>query len=196
VPVYDAHKNFSYSTVAVAPSPATSGLSLTVAAGTGTLFPTPPFNCVIWPTGVQPTAANSEIVRVSNIVGDVFTIARIQELTSARTVVVGDQIAVAITAKLFADLETGYASSITFAADESVKRITITDANVTTTSKITHSIRRADITDVADPGWMYTANVVTQTNGTFDILVVAHDLDGPTLSAPNESVTIHYHLWS
>lgn len=102
---FDAHKNLAGSTVAVAPSPATSGTSLTVALGQGSLFPTPPFNATIWPTGMTPNVANAEIVRVTNIAGDVFTITRMQEGTSARTVIVGDLIANTITAKVVTDVE-------------------------------------------------------------------------------------------
>lgn len=101
----DSHKNFAVSTVATAPSPAGSGLSLVVAAGEGTKFPTAPFNATVWPAGAQPTTANAEIVRVSAIAGDTLTIARQQESTSARTITVGDQIAATITAKTLTDIE-------------------------------------------------------------------------------------------
>ncbi len=107
----DAHKNFAYSTIATAPSPAASGTSLVVAAGQGTLFPAVPFNATIWPTGTQPTSANAEIVRVTNISTDTFTITRTQEGTAARTIVVGDQIAAAITAKTLTDIESNYVAS-------------------------------------------------------------------------------------
>lgn len=92
-----AIKNFSYSTVAVAPSPATSGTSLTVSSGEGTLFAVGQ-PAVIYPTAVPPLASNAEIVLVTAIAGDVLTITRTQESTSARTVVVGDQIAQVFTA--------------------------------------------------------------------------------------------------
>jgi hypothetical protein len=104
---FDAHKNFAYSTVGVAPSPAASGTSLDVAAGEGALFPVPPFNCTIWPTSTSPRASNSEIVRVTGIAGDTLTIDRAQEGSSARTIVVGDQIAQTITAKTITDIEAG-----------------------------------------------------------------------------------------
>lgn len=109
----DAHKNFAYSTIATAPSPAASGTSLVVAAGEGTLFPTAPFNATIWPAGAQPLATNAEIVRVTNVTTDTFTITRTQEGTSARTIVVGDQIAASITAKTFTDVENSYLGSWT-----------------------------------------------------------------------------------
>jgi hypothetical protein len=101
----EAHKNFAYSLVATAPSPATSGTSLTVTTGQGTLFPTVPFNVVVWPTGVQPISTNAEILTVTLIAGDVFTTVRTQENTPARSIVVGDQIAAAITADTLQDVE-------------------------------------------------------------------------------------------
>jgi len=102
---FDAHQNLAYSTIAIAPLPATSGTSLTVAAGDGARFPTTPFNCTVWPTGAIPLQTNGEIIRVTNIVGDVLTITRAQEGTTARAIVVGDQIANTITAKVITDIE-------------------------------------------------------------------------------------------
>lgn len=101
----DAHKNFAYSTIATAPSPADTGTSLVVAAGDGTKFPTVPFNVTIWPTGVQPLTSNAEIVRVTAIATDTFTITRAQEGSTARSIIVGDQIAATITAKTLTDAE-------------------------------------------------------------------------------------------
>lgn len=102
----DARKNFAITTVATAPSPATSGTSLVVAAGAGAKFPAAPFNAVIWPTGANPTDANAEVVRVTAKSTDTFTIVRAQESSSARTVIVGDQIMQAATDKTFLDIET------------------------------------------------------------------------------------------
>lgn len=102
---FDAHKNFAYSTVATAPSPATSGTSLVVAAGDGAKFPAAPFNATIWPTSSQPTTANAEIVTVTAVSTDTLTITRAQEGTVARTVIVGDQISATITAKTLTDVE-------------------------------------------------------------------------------------------
>jgi hypothetical protein len=101
----DAHKNFAYSTITVAPSPATSGTSLTVFTGQGGLFPAPPFNAVVWPTASNPLASNAEIVRVTAIAGDVFTIVRTQESTTARSIILGDNIAASVTAKTLTDVE-------------------------------------------------------------------------------------------
>lgn len=102
----DAHKNFAYSTVAVAPIPPDSGLSLEVVAGQGARFPAPPFNVTIWSAGTFPVPTNAEIARVTSIVGDVFTIIRAQESSNARNIVAGDQIAATITDKTLDDLST------------------------------------------------------------------------------------------
>ncbi len=99
----DAHKNFAYSVVAVAPTPPDSGTSLAVASIVP--FPAPPFNATIWPVGVQPTLTNAEIVRVTIAVGNVITITRAQEGTTARTIIAGDQIAATVTVKTMTDIE-------------------------------------------------------------------------------------------
>ena len=105
MPSPDSHRNFAYSLVATAPAPAATGTSLVVTAGQGALFPTPPFNCTVWPTAAMPLASNAEIVRATVRVGDTFTIVRTQEGSSARSIVVGDQIAETITAKTLTDVE-------------------------------------------------------------------------------------------
>ena len=107
----DAHKNFAYSTVATAPSPATTGTSMVLASGGGALMPTVPFNLTVWSTGVQPLASNAEIVRVTNISTDTLTIVRQQEGTSARTIVVGDQAGALITKATLNDIEQELAPS-------------------------------------------------------------------------------------
>lgn len=105
---FDAHKNFAYSLVATAPSPDTTGTSLTVTTGESTRFPDAPFNAVVWPAGTIPLPTNAEIVRVTamNTSTDVLTISRHSESTTARAIVVGDQIAAAITAQTLTDIET------------------------------------------------------------------------------------------
>ena len=85
----NAHKDRAWSTVAVAPSPATSGTSLTVATGDGaTKFDHPPFKVTICPINDWPTLANSEIATCTAQVGDVLTLTR----TGERAILVGDQI--------------------------------------------------------------------------------------------------------
>lgn len=103
--LFDKHANFGYSTVAVAPSPANSGTSLTVQTGDGAKFPAVPFNATVWPQGAFPVSTNAEIVRVTNITGDVLTITRTQEGSSARSILVGDQIGNTLTNKSLTDLE-------------------------------------------------------------------------------------------
>lgn len=93
--------NLATSTVATAPSPATTGLSLTLAAGEGARFPAAgSFTVGCAPTGVTATLSNTEFLRVASRTGDVLTIAtggRAYEPaytagTVARTIVVGDQV--------------------------------------------------------------------------------------------------------
>jgi hypothetical protein len=98
-------KNFAVTTVATAPTPATTGTSLTVATSAGVLFPDTPFNATVWPIGAIPLVDNAEIVKVTNITGDVFTITRQQESTNSRAIQVGDQIAATITAKTAHDIK-------------------------------------------------------------------------------------------
>lgn len=102
---FDAHANLANSLVAVAPSPDTSGTSLEVSPGQGTLFPAAPFNCIVCPANTLPTQANAEIVRVTAVVGDAFTIIRAQEGTSAKNIAAGYYIANAITVKTLTDVE-------------------------------------------------------------------------------------------
>jgi hypothetical protein len=61
-----AKKNFTISTVATAPSPATSGTSLIVASGDGALFAVNE-PAIIFPVNEQPLVANAEIVMVTNV---------------------------------------------------------------------------------------------------------------------------------
>ena len=98
-------KNFAITTVDTAPTPSTTGTTLVVETSGGALFPTPPFNATVWPIGETPLVENAEVVRVTNIVNDIFTIVRQQESSSARSIIVGDQIAATITAKTAHDIK-------------------------------------------------------------------------------------------
>src|ERR1035437_7381015 len=97
----DAVANFTLTTVAIPLSPATSGTSLTVHSGDGANFPATPFSATVWPPGVSPTWANAEIVRVTVVTGDILTITRAQESTTAQPIAAGYQIAQALTAGLW-----------------------------------------------------------------------------------------------
>jgi hypothetical protein len=96
--------NFAYGTVATAPSPATSGTSLVLTSGQGALFPTAPFDLLIWPAGANPLTSNAELARCTAKATDTLTITRAQYGTSARTVVVGDQCCQPIDANLIGQL--------------------------------------------------------------------------------------------
>jgi len=100
---FDAHKNLAIGTVAAAPG--TAGLSLTVGSGEGARFPAAPFNATVWPASQAATPVNAEIVRVTARAGDVFTITRAQEGTTAKPIAIGYLIANTATAKTFTDIE-------------------------------------------------------------------------------------------
>jgi len=121
-----AKKNFTISTVATAPSPATSGTSLIVASGDGALFAVNE-PAIIFPVNEQPLVSNAEIVMVTNVSTDTLTITRTQESTSARTIVEGDIIIQGITAKDWNDLITAVAGKITAFADPNADRIVFWD---------------------------------------------------------------------
>ena len=104
---YDARSNFAVSRVAVAPSPPSTGSPLDVQSGDGALFPAAPFNVTVWPYGEQPSTVDAEILRVTAKEGDgdTFEFLRSQEGTSARTILVGDWVALTVTARTLKDLE-------------------------------------------------------------------------------------------
>lgn len=97
-------KNFAITTVATAPI-TPLGTSLTVASSGGDLFPDTPFNATVWPIGELPISTNAEIVRVTDITGDVFTIERMQEDSKHRIIQFGDKVAATITAKTAHDIK-------------------------------------------------------------------------------------------
>jgi hypothetical protein len=128
----DELKNLAIGIILTPPSPPSSGLSLVVQSGQGTRFPTTPFNATIWPVNTLPTPANAEIVRVTGVASDTFTIVREQESTSARTILAGDIIAASITKKTFDDLLTEIdESSVVRSATVTLTRAQINAINVT-----------------------------------------------------------------
>lgn len=185
---FDAHKNFAYSTVATAPSPATSGTSLVVGSGEGALFPTVPFNATIWPTGSNPLSTNAEIVRVTAISTDTLTITRGSESSSARTVVVGDQIAATVTAKTLNDVED---QSTAYVKDEplvlSDPYVYDLDSGVLWTDATQRSVNIATMDYSPNADWTVWPGSTTKFDE--DPLI----LDSPTLiTIPGNSVTL---LW-
>ena len=102
-------QNNSRSLVATAPSPATSGTSLVVTAATGADFPAPGngFWATIWDAALYADPTNDpamEIVLVTARSTDTLTITRAQQGTAARTVAVGDAIALLWTASNVTDM--------------------------------------------------------------------------------------------
>lgn len=103
----DAVTNFAYTTVAVPPSPASSGLSLVVVDGG--VLPEPPFNAVVYPAGVSlPLASNAEIVRVNANASGVLGLATRDAEPGGitRAIRAGDQFMAAITAGLLRQIAT------------------------------------------------------------------------------------------
>lgn len=100
---FDASTNFGYGTIAVAPSPATTGTTFSLSSGEGASFPDTStendFNVVVFPdNAAYPTKANAEIVRVTARSGDDFTITREQEGTSAISIATGYKVLLSFTA--------------------------------------------------------------------------------------------------
>jgi hypothetical protein len=110
---FDGIANLTYSTVSYPPAFAGSDITLGVAPGTGPNYPAVPFNCTVWPRGAIPLKTNAEIIRVTAVNGDIFTILRAQEGTTMQPINVGYQIANTATAKTFTDIQkyiTGFLS--------------------------------------------------------------------------------------
>lgn len=108
---FDAHANFAQSSVSTPPSPALSGTSLHVLPTTGSQFPATPFNASAWPNGSVPSDYNTEIVRVTNITGDVLTIVRAQEGTTAQPIDTTYVVGASVTVKTLTDIESAVATA-------------------------------------------------------------------------------------
>lgn len=164
---FDSHSNFGFSQVAVAPAPALTGLSLTVTAGQGALFPAAPFNCTVWPNGVAPLAANAEIIRVTGIVGDTLTIVRAQEGTAARAIVVGDQIANTTSVKVFTDIEASIITGISAgAAVAAAPQVVFSNSNGVSFGAAGQTITASVRTNYAGTNGAITGGSITvNTNG-------------------------------
>lgn len=88
-------------------------------------------------------------------------------------------------------------ATLTISRQDNYQRFTITDAAVSAASHINASITRPFTTEVADAGWFYTVNVVSQTTGSFDIVVYVsmwgENADADLVSAaPGETLTFVY----
>lgn len=97
--VFQDHMDMAVSHILTAPVPATSGPSWTVDIGTGSRFPTAPFDVWVFPgsPAEAPTPLNAEIGICTAIVGDAFTVvSRAQYGTTARTILAGDLVVAGI----------------------------------------------------------------------------------------------------
>src|SRR3954464_13617080 len=83
-------------------------------------------------------------------------------------------------------------ATVAFTDGDTVKRVTISDALVTATSKIALTVGRPNVADIADKGFFYVANIVSRTTGSFDVAVMC--IDDPVGSPPNETITLYYLL--
>lgn len=183
----DQIKNFAYSTVATAPSPATSGTSVVVTTGEGSRFPTPPFNAVIWATGSIPIPTNAEIVRVTAISTDTFTITRAHESSSARTVVVGDQIAAAITKKVIEDTFTWLTKTANYTAVRG-EQIACDTSGGAFTITLPASPATGDFVKIK-AGSSVNTNALTIARNSSTIMGLSENMD---ISTPNIEVTLVY----
>lgn len=98
--VFQDHADLAVSHILAAPVPDTSGTSWTVDLGTGSRFPTAPFDCVIFPgsPAEAPTPLNAEIAICTTRVGDAFTVVtRAAYGTTARAIQPGDLIVASVT---------------------------------------------------------------------------------------------------
>jgi len=109
----DVFKNFAYGTIVIPPVPPNLGSSLTVGAGHSNRFPAPPFSASVWPIGLPADPTNAEIIRVTAVAADVWTIVRAQEGSAARAILNTDQVAQALTVKALADLKADILASVT-----------------------------------------------------------------------------------
>lgn len=108
--------NLVYSTVAAggAPSPAATGQTITLVDASS--FPSPgapgviPYSVVVWPAAAQPTRANEEIVTVTAVDygTQTLTLVRAAEGSTPRTIIDGDQVAMAITQRTATDIENAW----------------------------------------------------------------------------------------
>ncbi len=103
--MFDHYKDFAYSTVAVGPAPALTGLTLTLQPGDGLKFPEAPFDAVVGPIDALPLLENAEKVRITAKEVDTLTIERHQAGTKARAIGTGDQIFAGVSAKTLTDLQ-------------------------------------------------------------------------------------------
>ena len=84
-------------------------------------------------------------------------------------------------------------ASIAFTDGDTARRVTVTNASLGPTSKVLLCVRRPNVTEADDNGYVYTANVVTRAAGSMDVLIVCTDPEGGFPEPPpNETVVLEY----
>jgi|SRR5665213_432272 len=176
---FDSHNLLAYGTITVAPSPDTSGTTLSMSNADAAQFSDPsvtaPYNATDWPTATPlPLIGNSEIIRITakgaaNSGGSgntEFTIVRVQEGSSARAITIGDQIANTETPKTLTDIE-----SATIVSNGVLLSNIFQAASLTTLSSSATELIRIDLED--------TKNIATVT-----------DISCPDLVTIDDTITI------
>lgn len=86
--------------------------------------------------------------------------------------------------------------NVAFTDGDTLKRVTVTDAAVVPASKIVGTIRRPNVSEADDRGYIYTHNIVNIGTGSFDVLIacLGWGFDDPTQLPPNETIVFSYIL--
>lgn len=199
---FDPLQNFVYGQVSTAPSPASSGTSLVLQSGQGSRFPDPAtvgaYNAVVKPSGYVPIPDNAEVIRITAKSSDTLTIQREQEGSSARTIVVGDEVyGMAVTAKMIRDIQE--ATQVSLVTRETPTG-TINGSNTAFTLADTPSSgsERVYLNGVlqnqgASNDYTISGNTITFITAplTGDILLVDYSLSASTFVTPSESFVIN-----
>lgn len=130
-------KDFATGIVDTAPSPATSGTSLTLQSGQGARMPATPFYAVAHPPAEMPTTDNAEKILVTNVSSDTLTITRAQDGTTAQSIESGWRLTNALFLRDLSQLRPFTEVTITTGAS--------TAAKVGTTSGGSYSPQAGDI---------------------------------------------------
>jgi len=102
----------NFATTTLASSITSGALSLTVAAGTGSLFPQPVVAADYFYMVLVNTSAQREVIKCTARSGDVFTVTRAQEGTLALSFSAGDIAAHRVTAATLNALKTEAAADV------------------------------------------------------------------------------------
>ena len=191
----DSFHIFTVSNVAVAPSPGTSGLTMSILAldAAAGIFPAAPFNLTCSPAGVAPTIYNSEVVRVLAMGGaNISSMLRAQEGTTAQDIQVGwiveqgvtpltiTQLVVPGIGTISGDITTPAAT----APDQSVAATLATVATAGTVGDATHY----PIITMDAKGRVTTAIAQIAPASANGVGVITGDITTPAATAPDQSV--------